>query len=123
MFGLLTSVPQLLDAHVLLPKAFPNGTGKLGLSLGDTVPQGSDLMIRHVFHEKGDNVPADHQVTSAGFKLSAPIIRYSLVPFRPADTKARLRKNRVGRAILLFGVCFAIALNPNTNRTTIYVGT
>jgi hypothetical protein len=34
--------------------------GKLGLCLGNTVPQASDFIIRHVDHEKRGNVSAYH---------------------------------------------------------------
>jgi len=46
---------QLFDALMPFPAMVPDGTGKLGLCLGHTVPQAPDLIIRQVFHEKRDN--------------------------------------------------------------------
>src|SRR6266481_7511266 len=60
MCSLLTFALQLLDSPMQLPMAFPHGCSKLGLCLGNTVPQASDFIIRHVFHEKRGNVSAHH---------------------------------------------------------------
>src|SRR6266481_7036248 len=75
MRSLLTLIFQLLDSPMQLPMAFPHGCGELGLCLGNTVPQDSDFIIRHVFHEKRGNVSADHLRSPRRFKLSVPIIR------------------------------------------------
>jgi hypothetical protein len=56
----LTFIFQLLDLSMQLPMAFPSGCVKLCLGLGNTVPQASDFVIRHVFHEERGNVSADH---------------------------------------------------------------
>jgi hypothetical protein len=60
MRSLLTFIFQLLDLPMQVPMAFPQGCGKLGLCLGNTVPQASDFIIRHVFHEKRGNISAEH---------------------------------------------------------------
>src|SRR6202140_807926 len=60
MCSRLTFIFQLLDSPMQLPMAFPPGCAKLGLGLGNTVPQASDFIIRHVFHEERGNVSADH---------------------------------------------------------------
>src|SRR5712664_2244580 len=60
MCSLLTFALQLLDSPMQLPMAFPHGCSKLGLCLGNTVPQASDFIIRHVFHEKRGNISAEH---------------------------------------------------------------
>src|SRR5216684_2685534 len=65
MRGIRTLVLQLLDAFMLLPAMVPDGTSKLGVCLGNTVPQGPDLIIRLVFHEERDQLSAvQSQVTS-----------------------------------------------------------
>jgi len=46
MCSLRTFVFQLLDSPMQVPTAFPHGCGKLGLCLGNTVPQASDFIIR-----------------------------------------------------------------------------
>src|SRR5216684_4560266 len=75
MCSLLTLTLQLLDSPMQLPMAFPHGCSELGLCLGNTVPQASDFIIRHVFHEKRGNVSADHLRSPRRFKLFVPIIR------------------------------------------------
>jgi hypothetical protein len=60
MCSRLTFIFQLLDSPMQLPMAFPPRCAKLGLGLGNTVPQASDFIIRHVFHEERGNVSADH---------------------------------------------------------------
>jgi len=59
MRSLLTFIFQLLDSPTQVPMAFLHGCGKLSLSLGNTVPQASDFIIRHMFHEKRGNISAD----------------------------------------------------------------
>src|SRR5580700_10562697 len=65
MRGFPALIHQLLDALMLFPAMVPDGTSKLGLCLGNTVPQAPDLIIRQVFHEKRDKLSAGQsQVTS-----------------------------------------------------------
>src|SRR6202795_762674 len=65
MRGFPALVLQLLDALMLLPAMVPDGTSELGVCLGNTVPQGPDLVIRQVFHEERDQLSAvQSQVTS-----------------------------------------------------------
>src|SRR6266851_3336759 len=56
----LTFIFQLLDSPMQLPMAFPPGRAQLGLGLGNTVPETSNFIIRHVFHEERGDVSADH---------------------------------------------------------------
>src|SRR5260370_41188650 len=75
MCSFLEFTLQLLDSPMKLSIAFPHGCGELGLCLGNTVPQASAFIIRHVFREKRGNVSADHLRSPRRFKLSTRIIR------------------------------------------------
>src|SRR5487761_543731 len=65
MRGFPALVLQLLDALMLFSAMLPDGTSKLDLCLGNTVPQAPDRIIRQMFHEKRDKLSVvQSQVTS-----------------------------------------------------------
>src|ERR1017187_7855396 len=71
MRGFPALIHQFLDALMLFSAMVPDGTSKLGLCLGNAVPQAPDLIIREVFHEKRVKLSAGQsQVTSISSYLT-----------------------------------------------------
>ena len=76
MRGFPALVLQFLDLFILLPAMVPNGTTKLSLGLGNTVPQAPYLVIRQVFQVKPDKLFAGQsQVTSISNFLTVALFK------------------------------------------------